>query len=333
MFSLPAAGEAGGVPSGTELYYSFDWANVHFVCLDSQSSSRAVGGPMWTWLESDLLASEQDWVVAYWHHPPYSKGSHDSDTELQLVEMRENFLPLLEAHGVDLVLAGHSHSYERSFLLDGHYGNSLTFGPSVLKDDGDGRPDGDGAYTKRPGAHRGAVYCVAGSSGQVSAGPLNHPAMFLSALALGSVLLDFDDDRLDVSFLSSAATVLDSFTLVKPRLGGLYSDVHAVSASAGGTQSLLLDGGLENAGAPFVLVGRERGDRARGASGSPAGPTWVLASGALDELGTADLELAIEPGLPTSLVGETVEHELLVFDRLGERVVLASDALRLEIRP
>ena len=36
--------------------------------------------------------------------------------------MRQNALPILEADGVDLVLTGHSHSYERSFLLDGHYG-------------------------------------------------------------------------------------------------------------------------------------------------------------------------------------------------------------------
>ena len=38
-------------------------------------------------------------------------------------------VPLLEAHGVDLVLSGHSHAYERSVLLDGHYGDSSTFSP------------------------------------------------------------------------------------------------------------------------------------------------------------------------------------------------------------
>ena len=40
--------------------------------------------------------------------------------------MRENLLPLLEDHGVDLVLCGRSHSYVRSFLIDGHYGLSTT---------------------------------------------------------------------------------------------------------------------------------------------------------------------------------------------------------------
>ena len=51
---------------------------------------------MWTWLHADLQANTADWTIAYWHHPPYSKGSHDSDDEDPLIEMRENFVPLLE---------------------------------------------------------------------------------------------------------------------------------------------------------------------------------------------------------------------------------------------
>ena len=81
MFSLPTGGEVGGVSSGTEVYYSFDYANIHFVVLDSQTSDRTPGSAMLTWLEADLAATAQDWLIAYWHHPPYSKGSHDSDTE------------------------------------------------------------------------------------------------------------------------------------------------------------------------------------------------------------------------------------------------------------
>lgn len=53
--------------------------------------------------------------------------------------MRENALPILEAGGVDLVLNGHSHSYERSFLIDGHYGFSSSWDPQLhLVDGGDG---------------------------------------------------------------------------------------------------------------------------------------------------------------------------------------------------
>jgi acid phosphatase type 7 len=218
MFTLPTGGEAGGLASGTEDYYSFDRSNVHFVCLDSMTSDRSPTGAMATWLRNDLAATTQDWIIAFWHHPPYSKGSHNSDTESQLIEMRQNFLPILEDYGVDLALTGHSHSYERSYLLDGHYGSSTTLTSSMIKDSGSGRPSETGAYQKPssgPAPHEGAVYAVAGSSGQTSGGTLNHPAMFISLNQLGSMVLDVDGNRLDAKFLRETGAIADSFTIVK----------------------------------------------------------------------------------------------------------------------
>ncbi len=163
-FTLPTAAEAGGVASGTERYYSFDYANIHFICLDSQLSTRTLGSPMLNWLQSDLNSTTQKWLIAFWHHPPYSKGSHNSDTESQMIQMRTNAVPMLEAAGVDLILCGHSHVYERSRFIDGHYGSSTTFTNTMLVDAGDGREDGTGPYQKNLNTpHSGAVYAVAGS--------------------------------------------------------------------------------------------------------------------------------------------------------------------------
>jgi acid phosphatase type 7 len=224
MFSLPTSGQAGGVPSGTEDYYSFDVGNIHFICLDSMTSDRSSGSPMMTWLQSDISSTTRNWIIAYWHHPPYSKGSHDSDRENQLIEMRQGALPILENFGVDLVLTGHSHSYERSFLLDGHYGFSNTLTPAMKKDAGSGREDEpDGAYVKATGgtaAHEGAVYAVAGSSGHTSGGALNHPAMFISLDQLGSMVLDISGNRLDAKFLRETGVVQDHFTIIKGTGGG-----------------------------------------------------------------------------------------------------------------
>ena len=107
---LPRNGEAGGVASNTELYYSFDYANAHFIVLDSMESDPSNGSDMHNWLLADLAATGQEWVIAYWHHPPYSKGTHDSDSVNdsggRMVNMREIILPDLEAGGVDLVIAG-----------------------------------------------------------------------------------------------------------------------------------------------------------------------------------------------------------------------------------
>ena len=229
VFTLPTRGEAGGEPSGTEHYYSFDRGQIHFVCLDSMTADRSPGGAMATWLKADLASATAPWIIAFWHHPPYTKGSHDSDVEKELVEMRKHMVPILEAGGVDLVLSGHSHCYERSFLLDRHYGDSSSLTPAMKKDGGSGRPGESGAYTKPlTGArgHHGAVYTVAGSSGKRSGGSLNHPAMFISLNELGSMVLDVGADRLDATFvnptgkpLGSKFSVMDAFTIQKKGAG------------------------------------------------------------------------------------------------------------------
>ncbi len=129
--------------------------------------------------------------------------------------MRENVLPILESYGVDLVFSGHSHSYERSYQLHGHYGQSSTLDSTMIVDGGDGRANGDGEYIKDT---IGAVYVVAGSSGKVSAGSLDHPVMYLSLPQLGSVVLDVDGNRLDAAFLSDTGVIEDYLTMLKGNL-------------------------------------------------------------------------------------------------------------------
>lgn len=219
IFTLPRGGEAGGVASGTELYYSFDYANIHFVCLDAESSSRAPGSPMLTWLEADLSVTEKDWIIAFWHHPPYSWGTHNSDWELNLIEMRKFALPILDRFGVDLVLGGHSHVYERSYLLNGHYGDSSTLTFSMVVDGGTGSP-WDGQTYRKPsgglGAGQGAAYVVCGCSGQ--GGIFNfprHPAMVRNQSGFGSMVIDVDGLRLDVRFLTHEGEYGDWFAVDK----------------------------------------------------------------------------------------------------------------------
>ena len=232
IFSLPKLAEAGGLPSGTEAYYSFDYANIHFICLDSQGSDRSPGGAMLSWLEADLMATDQDWIIAYWHQPPYSKVSHDSDVEMPLMEMRENALPILEWGGVDLVLSGHSHSYERSMFLDSHYGTSDTLTSEMILDAGDGEPSGDGAYEKGglgPASNQGTVYAVAGTSGKTSkGGTLDHPVMMVSMRRLGALIIDVNANRLDARFRDDECFVGDAFSILKPPPEGTTTRAAAV---------------------------------------------------------------------------------------------------------
>ncbi len=218
IFTFPQAAEAGGVPSGTPHYFAYDYADIHFVFLDSEASDRSADGAMMQWLRRDLAANHQRWLIALFHHPPYTHGSHDSDNPRdsrgRMRDMRERFLPVLEQAGVDLVLSGHSHVYERSYLLDCHYGTSATLRPAMILDHGDGR---EAPYRKPLGLapHAGAVYAVVGSSNNLDDGPLDYPAMAASRHERGSLLIDVEDDRLAAHFVNAAGAVSDEFTLEK----------------------------------------------------------------------------------------------------------------------
>jgi acid phosphatase type 7 len=216
-YVTPAKGEAGGLASGTEAYYSWDYGRTHFVCLDSHDLPRKADGAMAQWLKADLEKTKADWVIAYWHHPPYTKGSHDSDKEKDLVEVREHLLPIIEAGGVDLVLTGHSHVYERSFLLNGAYGTPTVAANGVL-DDGTGDPFKGGPYHKMPGlvANSGTVQIVAGHGGQaLSRKEHPSPVMWKTITEWGSVLVNVNGRTLTAMMLDADGKERDTVQIVK----------------------------------------------------------------------------------------------------------------------
>lgn len=243
QFVFPRNGECGGVASGTEAYYSFDRGNIHFICLDSQTSGNyddTLGGSgMMDWLQADLEATTADWIIAYFHHGPYTKGSHDSDVEDHHIIMRNNAVSLLERYGVDLILSGHSHAYERSRLINRHYGASSTYHPQLHAVDAgngsevgrigtDGRfvaDGGDGAYVKPLArGNAGQVSTIVGSSGKLShwsdgssfvVNENPHPVHTTNLRLLGSLVIDIEANRLHAVFLDRLGSVRDDFSIVK----------------------------------------------------------------------------------------------------------------------
>lgn len=220
LFSFPANGESGGLPSETEHYYAFDYGQVHFIILDTEASSMRTGSSMLRWLERDLAESDQPWLIVAFHHPPYTHGSHNSDSRVdsrgRLFKVRQQVLPLLEKAGVDLVLSGHSHMYERSHLLGCHYGTSDTLEAKMLQ-----KPrmqDKQAIYTKHTAgrvAHQGAIYAVVGSSSKVDNGPLDHPVMAVSQRHLGALVVDINGSQLTGRFVNEHGVIADYFTIIK----------------------------------------------------------------------------------------------------------------------
>jgi len=90
-----------------ERYYTFKPPNasVRFFSLDS----NYMDPPQIAWLEKELANSQSDWKIMFFHHPMYSSGgTHGSDLKL-----REQLEPIFVKYGVDVVLNGHDHFYER----------------------------------------------------------------------------------------------------------------------------------------------------------------------------------------------------------------------------
>lgn len=231
-YVLPAQGEAGGLASGTEAYYSWDYSDVHFIALESHRSElRGEGGAMLTWLQMDLEATDKKWIVVYFHHPPYTKGSHDSDAEVAHIEMRERALPIMEAHGVDLVLGGHSHIYERSFLVHEAYDTPTTAGPHVV-DQGSGT-EAEPYHKSGPGGSEdGAIYIVAGHGGTNVGrdGDSPHPLMFFTEIKNGSVLVNVDGASMHIQNVRLDGVVSDDFRIVKGEVLHLTSPSGRVAA-------------------------------------------------------------------------------------------------------
>lgn len=101
-------GAAAGDP--TKGYYSYEIGSWHIVVLNANCS--AIGGcdinsPQVTWLQADLSAHPTLCTLAYWHQPRFSSGEHGNTTNTSA------FWQVLYQAGVDLVLNGHDHDYER----------------------------------------------------------------------------------------------------------------------------------------------------------------------------------------------------------------------------
>jgi 3',5'-cyclic AMP phosphodiesterase CpdA len=91
------------------------WANrigdVQLVGLDSNTPDDPA---QLRFLERTLAGTDATWKIVALHHPPYSAGYQGSDTDA-----RESFAPLFERYGVQLVLSGHEHDYQRSEPMNG----------------------------------------------------------------------------------------------------------------------------------------------------------------------------------------------------------------------
>lgn len=92
------------------LYYTRRLGDAQLFFLDSNS----VGVPQTAWLEQQLADSSATWKIAVFHHPPYTCGGHSGSTDIT-----RDWVPLFEEYGVQLVLSGHDHNFQRFAVHNG----------------------------------------------------------------------------------------------------------------------------------------------------------------------------------------------------------------------
>ena len=155
-------------------YYSFSRGPVEFFVMDSTYMDRA----QLAWLERELDGSRARWKIAYGHHPLYSSGArHGSELDLRaLVE------PLFVKFGVDVVLAGHEHFYERINPQQGIY------------------------------------YFTSGAAGKLRKGNIRRSALTAAGYDqdLSFMLMEIEGDELHFQVIARSGATVDSGLIARP---------------------------------------------------------------------------------------------------------------------
>lgn len=107
-------------PDSSERYYSFDWGNAKFICLDA-NLDYTTGSKQYNWMIEQLKSNTQKWLFVYFHQPPWTNawsGDYGVPGSPYFLyqgdkKMRTDLVPAFEKYKVDFVVNGHSHCYQR----------------------------------------------------------------------------------------------------------------------------------------------------------------------------------------------------------------------------
>jgi calcineurin-like phosphoesterase family protein len=114
-------------------YYSFNYENVHFTAISTELPPR-MDSEQYKFVKNDLANASSDpnvdWTVVYYHKPAYiSPNQHTINQQNVTVSytpdanFRDLYHPLFDEYGVDLVIQGHQHAYERSYPITYNWTN------------------------------------------------------------------------------------------------------------------------------------------------------------------------------------------------------------------
>ena len=99
-------------------YYSFDYENIHFLGISTKVGNISYDFEQLEFIKTDLEKnyknSETQWTIVFMHLPMYSSKAIDFEF---MMDIRNELQPIFDSYGVDLVVSGHKHAYERTSSL------------------------------------------------------------------------------------------------------------------------------------------------------------------------------------------------------------------------
>ncbi|HNV30470.1 MAG TPA: metallophosphoesterase family protein [Cyclobacteriaceae bacterium] len=184
--------------------YSFEHGNVHIACIDANTYTNPLDPGLVQWLAEDLRNSRADWKIVSYHHPGFNSSKAHYDYQYMRL-----LSPILEQLGVDLVLTGHVHNYQRTLPLTFDPKKDSTGTRYVVSPEG--RVDGtftldqhyDGITNTKP---KGIIYIVTGAGGA----PLYDPS-----LSGKPELWKHDPQENWVPFTAKIVSDIHSFTTIE----------------------------------------------------------------------------------------------------------------------
>jgi hypothetical protein len=193
MFDLPSTG-------GSNLYYSFRYGNAVFITLNTESPSGQTA-----WLNSTLATAAADpsitWKIVSFHKPFFTTGQHQGDMD----SYRSTWWKAFDTYGVDLILNGHDHNYQRSKPV-----NLLVSTSASVSQ-----------YGSATGQGRCEIVCGGAGAGLYTAGSnADAWAMNIFNSTYNYVYCEVKGCQIVITAFDDSNTALDSFTLDKSATSG-----------------------------------------------------------------------------------------------------------------
>jgi uncharacterized protein YxeA len=200
----------------SQTYYSFNHEDAHILVVDTDRNSYSSGSAQRTFVQNDLQAASTNpnikWIILYLHKPMYTSpnqcsSSSCSNTGSENTNLRNWLGPLIDQYGVDLVLQGHVHNYQRTYQLK--YDPGSPSSPTIGSNNANTYTEGNGA-----------VFSIVGTGG-VNFHALSGKASFTSVqqddfFGQLEVKVTNSGNKLEGKFYRNGNNaVLDSFSITK----------------------------------------------------------------------------------------------------------------------